>query len=397
MRIGIDIRHLSAKRHSGVEEYTCNLLPTLFYLGKKDQFILLYNGFRKKLPPEISVWKNFPNVEIKEFSWPNKIFNGSLWSANRPRLDVLLGGIDIMFFPNITFQSVSPSIPFVTTFHDLSFEILPHSFNPYRRFWHFLINPRLMAERSSAIITVSRSTAEDIRKIYQVSPEKIYPIYLGLDEIFLQSQKGIIKPLSKEDDLQRFYGLPEKPFILYLGTLEPRKNILGVIRAFEIFKNKTKAPHKLVIAGATGWSYKEIFLWATRSRYKKDIFFPGAIRDYDRPCLYKMADIFVFPSFLEGFGLPPLEAIALGTPVICSSSSSLLEILGSHALMINPYNIGELAWAIERGISDSNLRKSLVAEGIAYAQNFTWEKTAAATLEVLHNVARKSVKRESTK
>jgi len=396
VRIGIDIRHLSNRKHTGVEEYTCNLLPVLFRLGlrKGDRFFLLYNSFRHPLPKEVQDWKYYPNVEITELRWPSKILNGLLWLIKKPYLDRLIGDLDVLFFPNIAFASVSPSVPFVTTFHDLSYVILPNLFNAYRRFWHFLVNPKYLAERSSAIITVSQSTAADVNQFFKISGEKIHSIYLGLDEIFLKSwdfrfQTPNRNKLLPRDErgVKKYYNLPNKPFILYLGTLEPRKNIISIIEAFECFKLKTRSSHKLVIAGAPGWSYKKIFQRAKLSPFKKSICFPGPIHNLDRPTLYKMADIFVFPSFLEGFGLPPLEAMAQGTPVICSGSSSLMEILGSHALLVNPYDAGELAWVMERAVSDSSLRKNLIRKGISYAQNFNWEKTAAATLGVLHKAA----------
>jgi glycosyltransferase involved in cell wall biosynthesis len=399
MRIGIDIRHLSGQKHTGVEEYTYNLLPALFRLGlrQEDRFFLLYNSFKKPLPKEVRDWKYYPNVEIIELRWPSKILNGLLWSTKKPFLDRLIGDLDVFFFPNIAFASISPSVPFVTTFHDLSYAIMPNLFNFYRRLWHFLVNPRKLAERSSAIITVSQSTAADVNCLFKIPGDKINSIYLGLDEIFLKSwdfrfqipSPGKTFPRD-EPGVKKYYNLPGKPFVLYLGTLEPRKNIINIIEAFEYFKYKTRSPHKLVIAGAPGWSYKKIFERAKHSVYRQSIYFPGPIHNLDRPALYKMADVFVFPSFVEGFGLPPLEAMAQGVPVICSSSSSLLEILGSHALLVNPYDIGELAWVMERAISDSNLRKSLIKKGIAYAQNFNWGKTAAATLSVLHNAASKT-------
>ena len=393
MRIGIDIRHLSTRKHTGIEEYTYNLLPCLFRLGKNDQFILLYNSYNRPVPHRVREWAiNYPHVKIADYCWPSKVLNGLLLCFGFPKLDNLVFGVDVFFFPNIAFSAISSSVPTVLTFHDLSFEILPYLFNPYRRLWHFLVNPRKSAHRSTALITVSRSTAEDLKEIYQIPEEKINPIYLGVDKIFLKSNNAghLSKPgIEEKIDLtmKLRYGLPEKPFILYFGTLEPRKNITGLIRAFEIFKSKTRSSHKLVIAGTIGWSYKEIFFRASRSKYKREIFFSGTIKDEDRPHLYKMADLFVFPSFLEGFGLPPLEAIASGVPVICSNSSSLLEIMGDTALMINSYDIGELAWAIERGVSDSVLRKDLIAKGLVFAQFFTWKKTAEKTLAVLHRVA----------
>jgi len=169
-----------------------------------------------------------------------------------------------------------------------------------------------------------------------------------------------------------------------LGTIEPRKNLPSLIKAFNQYKEKTGSSISLIIAGSAGWSYQEVFTEARKSPYKNDIYFPGSIADKDRPKLYKAAGLFIFPSFFEGFGLPPLESMATGTPVICSANSSLLEMFGNNALLIDPYDIGELAWAIERIVTDNTLSQSLSEEGKKFAQKFSWEKTARKTLAVLH-------------
>jgi len=421
MRIGIDIRSLSAGKHSGVEEYICNLLPNLFRQGSDDQFILLHNSWKFALPEEVLDWEKFPNVRIIKYRWPSKLLNASIWLFRRPCLDKLLGNdIDVMFLPNITFFSVSKSIPYVVTFHDLSFELFPHFFNLYRRIWHFLVNPPRKARESSRIITVSNSTAQDIKELYKTGDEKIAPIYLGISPTFLEKQSELRLPYdkfsagkkieadkfetqdqsaeesfplnsfhetAKEWKVRKRYRLPENPFLLFLGTIEPRKNLTSLIKAYNEFRSKSNLAYDLVIAGSRGWSDEKIFRAAEVSPFRKSIYFPGPILNDDRPVLYSMSSLFIFPSFFEGFGLPPLESLASGVPVICSSSTSLLEVFGSHALTVNPHDIGEIAWAMERVLTDSALRESLISQGKKYAREFSWEKTAARTLEVLHEAA----------
>ena len=394
MRIGIDIRGLSAGRHSGVEEYIYNLLPNLFQAGARDQFFLLYNSYKKSLPKFVSDWSVFPNVRIIEYHWPSKILNTSLWGIRRPFLNKMLGNIDVMFFPNITFFSISKSIPYVLTFHDLSFELFPNFYNPYRRVWHFMVNPAEKAREAAQLITVSNSTAQDLAYRYGIDNRKINPIYLGLSPLFKNQRPDTDRlpmttgNLADEWRIRRNYRVPDNSFILYLGTIEPRKNLVSLIRAYNEFRKKSRLAYDLVIAGSKGWSYKEIFHAAETSPFKRNIYFPGPIADSDRPALYRMASLFVFPSFFEGFGLPPLEALASGTPVICSGSSSLLEVFGSHALLVNPHDQSELAWAIERALLDKKLRESLISQGLGYSQEFSWEETAISTLRVLHQASK---------
>jgi len=397
MRIGIDIRSLSANRHSGVEEYIYNLLPALFRAGREDQFILLYNSWKFSLTAEITNWESFSNVSIVEYRLPSKLLNAALWSIKKPRLDKLLGNIDVMFLPNITFFSVSESVPYVVTFHDISFEFFPNFFNLYRRIWHFLVNPREKALQAKQIITVSNSTAQDIAEVYRITQERISPIYLGLSPIFFgkpETNNFLGTPYAntaEEWRIRKIYKIPEFPFILYFGTIEPRKNLVSLVKAYDEFRKKSKLNYSLVIAGSKGWSYKEIFQAARLSPFRRDIRFIGTIANKDRPVLYKMAQLFIFPSFFEGFGLPPLEALASGTPTICSGSTSLLEVFGSHTLMVNPHDPSEIAWAIERALTDERLRELLINEGKKYALGFSWTKTARETLEVLHKAARTEI------
>jgi len=173
--------------------------------------------------------------------------------------------------------------------------------------------------------------------------------------------------------------IPEK-FILYFGTIEPRKNLIGLIKAFELLKDKSI---KLVIAGTKGWLYQDIFKIASQSKRKKDIIFTGFVKEEDKPYLYNLAQSFVYPSFFEGFGFPPLEAMACGIPTIVSANSSLPEVVGDAALMVNPKNIDELAWAMEESLVNNQLRERLIKKGLTQAQKFSWQRCAQQTLKVL--------------
>jgi len=177
--------------------------------------------------------------------------------------------------------------------------------------------------------------------------------------------------------------LPEK-FILYFGTLEPRKNLVGLIKAYEILRQKYKIDdYKLVIAGSPGWLDKKIFFAAKKSPYSSDIKFTGFVAAEDKVYLYNLATLFVYPSFFEGFGFPPLEAMACGVPVICSNTSSFPEIASQASLLADPYNFSEIAWAMNEILSDHNLVQDLISKGIKSVKKFSWDRCARETLDFL--------------
>ena len=214
----------------------------------------------------------------------------------------------------------------------------------------------------------------DYRLFHDITsnPEKIKVIYSGINDKF--------KPIKSNNQIRQKYNLPDE-FILYFGTIEPRKNLIGLIKAFELIRHRHKI--KLVIAGTKGWLYKNIFKSAQNSKYNKDIIFTGFVEEDDKPYLYNLASVFVYPSFFEGFGFPPLEAMACGIPTIVSHNSSLPEVVGAGAVMIDPYNIDELAWAMEIALTDEKVRAYLMQKGIEQAKKFSWQKCAQETLKVI--------------
>lgn len=380
MTIGIDIRCLLGEKHTGVGEYTMGLLRSLFLIDSKNKYNkykLFCNSFRKN--KIIDIFRNFKNVKVYNFRYPNKLLNFSLKYLRFPRIDKLIGGVDLFFSPNVNFLSLSSSCKKVITFHDLSFERYPEFFSKKRQLWHKFINPRSLAEHSDLIIAVSNSTKNDLIQIYNIDSQKIKVIFSGIDKSF--------QPISDKnclDIIRNKYKLPEK-FILYLGTIEPRKNIEGLILAFNKLRQNSKIKHKLVIAGEKGWLYKQIFNCASKINYKDDIIFTGFIEDKDKPAVYNLAEVFVYPSFYEGFGFPPLEAMACGTPVITSSVSSLPEIIDNAGLLVDPYNINEITEAMMQVILDKHLRESFREKGLERVKEFGWERCAKEMLREIES------------
>lgn len=375
MRIGIDIRSLSEGKLTGVEVYTTKLLQSLFEIDKKNEYILFYNS-RKPAPKVIKAFVA-PNIRLKAFSYPNKLLNFSFKFLKRPKIDELVGGLDVLFSPNILFFAVSEKCKTVVTFHDLSFEAHKEFFTRWQRLWHFLVNPRHYARKADAVIAVSESTKRDLVGIYNLPEEKVFAIHSGVDmNNFDDVDNGDIEKAKEK------YGI-DSEYLLYFGTIEPRKNVETIIEAFDIFKSKTGAQHKLVIAGVKGWLYGRVFRKAERSKFKNDIIFTGFVSDEDKDPLFKGACLFVYPSFYEGFGFPPLEAMSMKVPVVTSNVSSLPEVVGNAAIMVDPYNVQDVVDAIGRGIMDEDLRKQLIKRGLERIDRFTWERAARETLNVL--------------
>jgi len=358
MTIGIDLRVLARGTRTGVEEYTINLLSELLSLESKINFKLFYNAYQKT---QLNYpWLSLSNVELKDFRIPNRFFFTTARYFNRPKIDNLLKGVDIYFNPHFFVAPISQKCKKIITFHDLSFERYPGFFSWRKRIWQkFLMAAQQEAERASQIIAVSQSTKDDLINLYNIEPKKIKVIYSGVGEQFKNLESGILHKSTTNITNQ------------YSSIREIRGKFVNI------------SDLKLVIAGTKGWLFQDIFKAVQESKYRRDIIFTGFIEEADKPYLYNSAELFVYPSFFEGFGFPPLEAMACGLPTIVSHTSSLPEVVGDGALMIDPYNIDELAWAMDMALTDNDLRERLIEKGITQAKKFFWEKCAQETLKVL--------------
>lgn len=381
MIIGIDIRVLGSEIKSGIEEYTENLLAHLLPLDKSIKFKLFYSSFRRDIKQYD--WMSLKNVGLYKFKIPNRLLFLSSGLFNSPKIDKLMGGVDVFFSPHFFLTSLSSACKRVTTFHDLSYIHYPELFLLRQRIWHnFEMNPSWQSRFSDKIISVSQSTKNDLVKFYGIDPAKIEVIYSGISQ-------DMRRP--SEEELSKFrakHNLPDK-FILFLGKLEPRKNIAGLIRAFDVIKSKRSFPDlKLVIVGSKGWLYDDIFKEIGNHGYRDDIVLKSFIPDNERKFYYSLAQVFVYPSLFEGFGFPPLEAMACGTPVIVSNGSSLPEIVGNAGLLMKPNNIDEIADLVSLILTDVKLKDRMVSIGHARSSFFNWDKTAQKTLNCLLNSTR---------
>jgi glycosyltransferase involved in cell wall biosynthesis len=426
MIIGIDIRTLMDAQYSGVSEYTLNLIKEILKLDNYNEYRLFYNSFGDC--PNLPEF-NFRNVKPVRYHYPNKVLNYLFFKFfNYPKIDKELEA-DVFFMPHINFIGLTPNPPQplpqrvrdrlfakggvkkILTIHDLSFLRNPEFFSRRKNFWHKMINVKKLVKRFDRIVAVSENTKRDIVELCGVDENKIKVIYAGAGDEFrklsksqipnpndqlpmikqIQNTKYKIQSLNADEkkllEVRSKYKLPDE-FILYLGTIEPRKNVGGIIRAYNElrYKNQELGNVKLVIAGGRGWKFDNIYKEWERSEFRDDIKFLGYVDSEDKVYLYNLASVFIYPSFYEGFGFPPLEAMASGVPVITSYASSLPEVAGEAALLVDPYKIDEIANGLEQTLTNRRLRDNLIKKGLEQASRFSWDKTAGEYLEILNNL-----------
>lgn len=374
MKIGIDIRVLMDKNYSGVSKYVANLLLALFKQERSANSYNLFYNSSKNIKDRLSVWQN-DFSQIKSLSWSNKIFNYFLQKTlSWPKLDLFLGEPDIFWSPHFNFSSFSKSSKTkkVITVHDLSFLRHPEFFSWRKRFWHSALGIKKILNQADGIVAVSENTKNDLIELLGINENKIRVIYSGLNQSV---------PTNKIIPISNFFPKLnlDSGYLLYLGNIEPRKNLVNLIKAYELWRLNSSKENKnlpLVLAGAKGWRVKSIFSAWRKSEFKDDIYFLGYVNDEIQKSLYQHAKLFIYPSFYEGFGFPPLEAMAHSLPVITSNVSSLPEVVAEAALIIDPNKISEIAEAIEIILKDDNYRQNLIIKGLKRVEFFSWEEVA---------------------
>lgn len=378
MRIGIDIRHLTDPQPAGVGGYTKELLEALFRLDSTNEYILFASGTRQTLKglPQF----NFPKVRLVTLPIPNKLV--TLLIMLGARLESLLNvlgntksKIDCWFFPNHNF--IRTRLPYVVMVHDLSYEIFPEFFPLKSRLRHRLA--RQLVKRARVVLCPSQSTKQDLTELYGIDEAKVCITPLASKYEYRNLN---IESIKKSEIRNPAFNIKRR-FILALATLEPRKNHRSIIEAYEAYRDETGDNITLVIGGGSGWKSSALKRATKRSKYAQQIHLLGYVDEQQKTSLFTQAQLFVFPSFYEGFGLPVLEAMAAGCPVIVSHSSSLPELVGAAGILIDPYNVNDLTVAIKQVLNSESLRQMLCAKGRLRAEAFSWERTAQQTLEAL--------------
>ncbi|MFA5777636.1 MAG: glycosyltransferase family 1 protein [Parcubacteria group bacterium] len=356
MLIGIDASRAFINNRTGIEEYSYQVIKNLRDKLKSHQVVLYVRRSQKSKAESQKLPENW---RIKVVKWPY------FWTQIGLSLELLFYSVDVLFVPAHTIPFVHPDNT-VVTIHGLEYEFCPNAYS----FWE-KIYMRCVIKNScqwaKTIIAVSNNTRNDLMKLYEVLPEKIKVIYEGYDSNF---QFSIFNFQSNSNDKSSKL----KPCLLFIGRLEERKNICGIVKAFEILKEKYKIPHKLILAGNPGFGFNKIKYEIQVAKYKNDIILKGFVRDEEKYELLRNAEVFLFPSFYEGFGLPILEAQSAGTPVVTSNISSMPEIADSSAILIDPNSPQEIAKATYELISEEKLKNDIINRGLENVKRFSWEK-----------------------
>lgn len=383
MIIGIDGRVL-VEGSGGVFRYAKNLLANLIPLAGQHQIKLFINRYQRPGAAVPDNLKTYPNVKVYSYRFPNKFLNASFKFKAWPKIDALLGGVDVLFFPTMLYGAWSDKTKTVLTMHDLSFKIYPEHFTLRQQLWHKLMRPRQLCHKVNKVIAVSESTRQDLLAHYKLKEDKVVRIQHGLEPNFRPIQDRQVT-----EKIRQKYQLPAAKYLLQVGTIEPRKNMLATLAAFNLWQKKwpeEAGGYHLLFAGHKGWKADKFYEKIKKSPFIAKIHVRPEVSSPDLPVLYNLANIFLYPSFYEGFGFPPLEAMASGVPVIAANNSSLGEIVGAAGLLVDPYRIDDLAVAIRALVNEPTLAKSLRSKGLARTVEFSWEKTARETLGVLESV-----------
>lgn len=373
MLIGIDASRAVKKQKTGTEYYSQQVIFGLAKIDKKNQYILYAAE-----PPEASD----PLSDLpRNFRWKIMPFP-RFWSQIRLSWEFIFGRekLDIIFEPAHTIPIFHPK-KIAVTIHDLGFKYFPELYTPFERKYHNF-SMDFSAKHAAHIITPSEFSKKDIIKIYKIPPEKITVIYHGYN-------KELYWPVGKNEKISAEIS-KLKPYIFFIGRIEEKKNILGMLATYELLQREKGIVHKLVLAGRPGWGYDKIKekINSLPREIRQDIVELGYTPE-DKVAEYmRNADIFFFPSFFEGFGMPVIEAMASGAPVVASNVASLPEIVGEAGILVNPRNPAEMATALRRLIQNKKSREKLVAKGLARARDFDWQKSAKEHLAVFERIAK---------
>jgi glycosyltransferase involved in cell wall biosynthesis len=379
MNIGIEATSAAEAQKAGVGYYTANLLHAL-----------------ADLPPDAHQYTCYlrhpwRDAALQQHLAQRAPFTGkvlkfpALWAQIRLPFELWRHPQAVYFFPAPVIPLLYQPARSVVTIHDVAFLFFPECFAPRLRRWLRLATQRSMA-RARKIIAVSAATRNDLITHYHVPADKIVVVPHGVQPLYrpLADEPGGRELIART---QKTYGLTA-PYLLCLGTLQRRKNIPRLLEAFARLKQAYKIPHQLALVGqkTSDLPENEISETLARLQLQRDVIWTGYVPEQAKPALLSGATVFVLPSLYEGFGMPLLEAMACGAPVVCANTAALPEVVGDSGLMFDPYNVENMAHTIYQALTDHDLQAKLRQQGLQRVQTFTWETCARKTLAVLEEV-----------
>lgn len=363
MKIAVDVRELK-KDKAGKGWYVFNVLSEIEKIDQTNQYIF-YGDQNTQFP-------NWPKAQ-------NVIISGAeIWWHLKVARKIKKDKIDLYFAPTSPIVPAITKIKTVMTVMDLTTFLYPEMHTLKSKLIDKIFLKRAI-NKTDKILCISKTTASDLIKYMPKAKGKTAITYLGYDRLFKKYDNIIINHTLNKYRLKPGY-------ILFVGTIEPRKNITTLIKSYAKLDNKLRDIHPLVIVGKKGWLYDQIFQTVETKGIERNVKFLEYVPFSDLPHLYNGAGLFVYPSLYEGFGLPPLEAMASGLPVIVSDISSLPEVVGDAGILINPTDVNKLTKAMTEILNNDKLKTSLQHKSLAQAKNFSWAKTARETFEVFNSI-----------
>ncbi len=371
MRIAIDATAAYCQG-AGIGRYSRGLLRGLAEADRHNRYMLLRpRQVHFDLPP-------WPENFEQRVPWLSERALKIAWHHLHLPLpvEVFTGEAEVFYSPDFVLPPLRKARPVVTV-HDLSFLVVPECAETNLRLYLTRSVPAAV-RRACLVLADSENTKNDLVRLLDVPAERVVVLYPGVEEAYRP-----VRDEARRDEVARKLRL-DRPFLLTVGTLEPRKNLVHLLEAFH--RLVQDFPHDLIVAGRPGWMYRDIYRAVDRLGLHDRVHFLGFLAEEDLPVLYNLADLFVFPSLYEGFGLPPLEAMACGTPVVCSNASSLPEVVGDAARQVDPRDVDGLVTAMAEVLNDSSLRRQMVERGRQQARRFSWPESAEALVKLLQGL-----------
>lgn len=366
MIIGLEAERANLPNPTGVERYAAELIKHLAKIDTTNQYILYFRA------PPAQWFLDLPsNFKCKVMPFPK------FWTQLRLSWEAITYPVDVMMILASALPLIHPKNS-IATVHDIAFEMFPKAFTTFMR-KYLQWSTRFAVKSARKIVSVSQSTKNDLVRVYGADPNKIEVIHLGFD-----ASQYSPKNYQQVQPVLDKWNLVYQKYLLFVGTLQPRKNILKLTEAFELLRKNNRIEEKLVIVGGKGWLWEPIY---DKIQSVKDgsLVYLNYVSDTDLKTLYAGASLLTLPALYEGFGLPPLEAMASGVPVVVSNISSLPEVVGDAGKLVDPNSVESIRNGILEVLVDQELRHKMIEGGLLQAKKFTWEECARKTLTLIES------------